>query len=200
VLLLAPLARAALLPDDANLRQRLGRVLEATTVADAVDVYAAIRRANPGGLGRADTQDVAERPTVRLLDAMRLAAERDGIAREYASTFATVFEVGGPALARLRRNGLDWDAAVVECYLEILAASPDTHIARKLGPADAQAVSRQARSVLEMGAMRSPEGRRAVADFDRALRDEQNTRNPGTTADLTAATIFVALLEGGWRQ
>jgi triphosphoribosyl-dephospho-CoA synthase len=200
ILLLAPLARAALLPEKTALRERLRQVLDATSVDDAVDVYAAIRRANPGGLGRAEAQDVAGRPTVTLLEAMRLAAGRDGIAGEYASAFATVFELGVPALARLRQDGLDWDAAVVECYLEMLAASPDTHIARKLGDAAAQAVSRQARSVLAMGALRSSEGRRAVADFDRALRDEQNTRNPGTTADLTAATIFVALLEGGWRQ
>jgi triphosphoribosyl-dephospho-CoA synthase len=200
VLLLAPLARAALSPGDATLRERARRVAETTTVEDAVDVYAAIRRANPGGLGRAGAQDVAGQPTTTLFEAMRLAVERDGIAREYASGFATVFEIGGPALGRARRDGLDWDAAVVECYLELLAASPDTHIARKLGAATAAEVSRQARSVLEAGAMRSVKGRRAIADFDRALRDKQNTRNPGTTADLTAATIFVALLEGGWRE
>lgn len=200
VLLLAPLARAATTPEKATLRERVRGVVEATTVEDAVDVYAAIRRANPGGLGRASAQDVAERPTVTLHAAMGLAADRDGIAQEYVSGFATVFGVGVPALARARRDGLDWDAAVVECYLVLLAAAPDTHIARRLGTAVAAEVSRQARSVLEAGAMRSPEGRIAVADFDRALRDSQNTRNPGTTADLTAATIFVALLEGGWRE
>ena len=31
------------------------------------------------------------------------------------------------------------------------------------------------------------------------LRDAQHLGNPGTTADLTAASIFVVLLEGGWR-
>jgi triphosphoribosyl-dephospho-CoA synthase len=200
VLLLAPLARAATTLGQATLRERARGAVEASTVEDAIDVYAAIRRANPGGLGRAGAQDVAERPTVTLLEAMSLAADRDGIAREYVSGFATLFEIGAPALARARRDGLDWDAAVVECYLVLLAAAPDTHIARKLGTAVAAEVSRRARSVLEAGAMRSPEGRVAVADFDRALRDSQNTRNPGTTADLTAATIFVALLEGGWRE
>ena len=199
VLLIAPLARAALVPAPASLRERVRHILSQTTVEDATDVYAAIRRANPGGLGNAETQDVSDPPTVTLLEAMRLAADRDGVAREYVTSFAAVFETGLPALTRARADALDWDAAVVECYLHMLAAAPDTHIARKLGVATAAEVSRQARVTLDAGAMRSAEGRRAVADFDRALRNEQNTRNPGTTADLTAATIFVALLDGGWR-
>ena len=77
-------------------------MLEATTVDDARDVYAAIRRAAPGGLGRAEAQDVADEPTMTLLDAMRLAADRDGIAREYATAFEVTFETGAPALDRAR--------------------------------------------------------------------------------------------------
>jgi triphosphoribosyl-dephospho-CoA synthetase len=34
--------------------------------------------------------------------------------------------------------------------------------------------------------------------MDRALRDEAHLGNPGTTADLVAAAIFVVLLGGGW--
>ena len=64
------------------LRTAVREVLESTTVDDARDVYAAIRQAAPGGLGRAEAQDVANEPTVTLLDTMRLAADRDGIARE----------------------------------------------------------------------------------------------------------------------
>ena len=37
-------------------------------------------------------------PTVALRDAMALAADRDSVAREYATDFATTFEVGVPAL------------------------------------------------------------------------------------------------------
>src|SRR5688572_17410302 len=134
VLLLTPLARAALrgadngpprgVPDDrprdAGLRDDLGRVLEATTVEDARDVYAAIRRAAPGGLGRVEAQDVAGEPSMTLLDVMRLAADRDGIAREYATVFETTFATGAPALARARRDGLPWDDAIVETFLTLL--------------------------------------------------------------------------------
>ena len=89
----------------------LRRVLEETTVDDARDVYAAIRQAAPGGLGRADAQDVASEPTLPLLDVMRLAADRDGIAREYATAFEATFGTGVPALEQARGAGLSWDDA-----------------------------------------------------------------------------------------
>ncbi len=200
VLLLAPLARAAALGERGDLRARVAGVLAALTVRDAADVYAAIRLAAPGGLGRAGEQDVADAPTVTLLDAMRLAADRDGVAREYATEFSTTFERGAPALARARADGLGWDDAVVETYLTLLAAAPDTHIARRAGDARARAVSAEAGTVLAAGGVRASAGRDAVARFDAALRDARNVANPGTTADLTAAAIFVVLLGGGWHM
>jgi triphosphoribosyl-dephospho-CoA synthase len=197
VLLMAPLARAALAGETrGDLRRGLGRVLEATTVDDARDVYAAIRRAAPGGLGRAEEQDVANEPTLSLLEVMRLAANRDGIAREYASTFETTFETGVPALEAARGGGLSWDDAVVETFLTLLAAAPDTHIARRAGEEVAADVSRRARITLEAGGVRSTPGQRAIEELDVGIRDAHHTKNPGTTADLTAAAIFVVLLSG----
>ena len=197
VLLLAPLAHAAhgACRTNFSIRGELARVLRSTTVRDAADVYEAIRIARPAGLGKVEDEDVASAPSVVLRDAMVLAAERDGIAREYATDFATTFETGAPALARARRDGLSWDDAVVECYLALLAAAPDTHIARKLGSAIAVHVSESARAALEAGGVRTAAGRDSIALFDRQLRDERNSRNPGTTADLTAAAIYVVLLE-----
>ena len=198
VLLLAPLARAALLSTD--LRRGLRLVLEATTVDDARDVYAAIRRARPGGLGTVDSQDVASEPDVTLLDAMRLAADRDGIAREYITAFEVTFGTGAPSLDRARGDGLSWDDAVVETFLTLLAAAPDTHVARRAGKAVAADVSERAHAVLAAGGVRSRSGRRAIDELDLWLRDERHTANPGTTADLTASAIFVVLLRGGWQN
>ena len=197
VLLLAPLARAAA-REGGTLRDRLAMVLAETTVADAAETYAAIRRARPGGLGAASAEDVATAPTVSLREAMALAAERDEIAREYTNRFALTFEVGAPALADARRRGLSWSEATVECFLALLAAVPDTHIARKLGRGEAERVTGRAREVLAAGATGTAEGRAALAALDAELRDPRNTRNPGTTADLTCAALFVAIIEGGW--
>ncbi|HEY0776753.1 MAG TPA: triphosphoribosyl-dephospho-CoA synthase [Gemmatirosa sp.] len=200
VLLLAPLARAAALGGSGALRTEVAHVLAASTVDDARDAYAAIRLASPGGLGRAGAQDVADAPSVSLVDAMRLAANRDGIAREYATDFSTTFERGAPSLVRARADGLAWDDAVVETYLTLLAAAPDTHVARRAGEPRAAEVTRDARAVLAAGGVRTAAGRDAVAQFDRTLRDPHNLANPGTTADLTAAALFVVLLDGGWHS
>jgi len=199
VLLLAPLARAALRPGREALRVQLAATLAHTTVGDARDAYVAIRSVAPGGLGQAGEQDVADTPTTTLRDVMALARDRDAIAREYATDFATTFEIGAPALRRARADGLAWRDAIVEVYLALLAAAPDTHIARKLGTDAAVMVQRRARAVRDAGGVRTPSGRDATAALDRELRDEANTLNPGATADLTGAAIYVLLLEGGWR-
>jgi triphosphoribosyl-dephospho-CoA synthase len=182
------------------LRDAARHVLDATTVDDACEVYAAIRCAAPGGLGRVEAQDVANEPDVTLLEAMRLAAGRDGIAREYATAFEVTFGTGVPALDRARRDGLSWSDAVLETFLTLLAAAPDTHVARRGGSALAEEVSRRARAVLDAGGVRSAAGRHAIDAMDVALRGDRHTGNPGTTADLTAAAIFVVLLAGGWTR
>src|SRR5690349_8424581 len=196
VLLLAPLARAA--SANGDLRAELRQVLAATTVEDARDVYAAIRLASPGGLGDAAEQDVHEEPTVTLRAAMEIAAPYDGIAREYATDFAVTFETAVPALTRARADQLSWDDVVVETFMTVLAAAPDTHIARRGGGELAADISQRAAEVLRAGGVRSEEGKRALGYFDHSLRDPRNVGNPGTTADLTAAAIFVALLQGVW--
>jgi triphosphoribosyl-dephospho-CoA synthase len=211
ILLLAPLARAALLDGPAErlsregfverrvLRSAVREVLDATTVEDARDAYAAIRRAAPGGLGQSAAQDVADEPTITLLETMQLAEHRDEVAREYVTGFETTFERGAPALERARADRLSWDDAIVETFLTLLAVSPDTHIVRRAGIVLASDISHQARDVLAAGGVRSLAGRRAIAAMDAELRASGNEANPGTTADLTAASIFVVLLGGGWQ-
>jgi triphosphoribosyl-dephospho-CoA synthase len=181
-------------------RAAVRKVLTESTVADARDVYAAIRLAAPGGLGRVATQDVATDPDATLLEVMRLAAHRDGVAREYATAFETTFEVGAPALARARLDGLSWEDAVVETFLRLLAGVADTHIVRRGGEALGEEVSRRARAVLDAGGVRSTAGRSALEAMDKSLRDSRHLANAGTTADLTAAAVFVVLLGGGWQE
>jgi triphosphoribosyl-dephospho-CoA synthase len=113
---------------------------------------------------------------------MATAAERDSIASEYVTDYAVTFEIGLPALDA----GLPLREAIVELHLALLARVPDTLIARKYGAAAAERVSAGARDVLA--------GRLTIESFDAALRERGH--NPGTTADLVTATLFVALLEG----
>jgi len=210
VLLLSPLAKAcsraphflrsgtalgnSATVDAGELRESLAQVLTALTVDDARRAYAAIRLARPGGLGQTSQADVAEEPSITLYQAMALAQERDAIAREYVTDFAITFEIGYPALKDARYASDDLSAAIVQAYLTILAQVPDTLIARKRGDDAAGQVSRWAGDVLAIGGVFTTRGRAGLADLDRALRDEGHTLNPGTTADLTVASIFLLLL------
>ena len=193
-LLLAPLARAALA--GGPLRERLGETLRALDLADARAAYAAIRLAAAGGLDEAVEHDVRSEPTVGLREAMASAAARDGIAAEYVSDFALSFETGLPALVAALGDGLGEREAIVELHLRLLGAAPDTLIARKRGAEAAARVSAQARDVLAAGGVRTEAGGRALRSFDASLREPGNALNPGATADLVTATLFVALLEG----
>jgi triphosphoribosyl-dephospho-CoA synthase len=195
-LLLAPLARAALTPSDRPLRERLGGVLAGLTIDDARDAYEAIRLAGAGGLDEPVEHDVREEPRVTLREAMASAAPRDTIAAEYVNDYAVTFELGLPAFADALRAGQRPRDAIVETALRLLATIPDTLIARKRGADAAGRVATSARRVLVAGGVRSPRGRTALAEFDASLRRDRNALNPGTTADLVTAVLFVALLEG----
>jgi triphosphoribosyl-dephospho-CoA synthase len=193
-LLLAPLAKAAL--DGGPLRSRLGTTLRALDLADARAAYAAIRLAGAGGLDEPVEHDVRSEPAIGLREAMASAAGRDSIASEYVSDYALTFETGIPAVAAALADGLAEREAIVELHLRLLGAVPDTLIARKRGVQAAARVSAGAREVLAAGGVRTPAGRRALQSFDALLREPANALNPGTTADLVAATVFVAVLEG----
>jgi triphosphoribosyl-dephospho-CoA synthase len=193
-LLLAPLARAAL--RGGPLRERLGEVLRGLTVDDARDAYSAIRLAEAGGLEEPVEHDVREEPRVTLREAMASAVHRDTIAAEYVNDYAVTFELGVPALADALRVGVRPRDAIVEVALRVLATIPDTLIARKRGADAAARVAEGARQVLVAGGVRSARGRTTLAEFDASLRRDGNALNPGTTADLVTAVIFVALLEG----
>jgi triphosphoribosyl-dephospho-CoA synthase len=203
ILLLAPLAKTcSSLVESVDekvsletIRKRLKAILNALTVEDARYAYAAIRMAQPGGLGRVEQADVAEEPMITLLQAMALAQDRDAVAREYVSSYAITFETGLPALKEAMSRGGDFSKAIVQTFLTILKHVPDTLVARKRGLDMAMQVSRQADHVLKMGGVFTPEGQAALGEMDRSLRDENHTLNPGATADLTATAIFLSLIE-----
>jgi len=198
VLLLAPLAKAAGTAHPGRLRSAVGDVLGNLTAEDRRQAFAAIRKASPGGLGRADTMDVNDLDAGgTLLEAMVEARGRDSVAREYATRFQITFGTGYPCLDQLWGEGHALSDAIVQTALTILARVPDTLIARKEGWETAEEVSARARDVLDKGGALSEEGKKALAHLDGDLRGEGHRLNPGTTADLTTASLFIFLAEQG---
>jgi triphosphoribosyl-dephospho-CoA synthase len=195
VLLCAPLAAAAQSRHSGTLRARLSSVLETLDRSDAEQVYAAIRLANPGGLGESAAGDVRRPPTMSLAAAMALAAPRDRIARQYASDFIDVFEVGLPVLSAARTRWGDGEWAVTQVYIEFLARFPDSHVARKHG--DATAERARAEAAGYAARFRGAADPKNMIDdllaHDAALKGAGI--NPGTSADLTVASLFAAALD-----
>ncbi len=196
VLLFAPLAKAY---GPGKLRENLREVLASLTVDDARKTYQAIKIAKPGGMGRLENYDISEQEVnITLREAMGLAGrDRDSIAREYATDFESTFELGYPCLMKYWVETHKLLDSIVQTYLTILTEIPDTLIKRENGPAIAEDVSQRAKKALKSGGVFSAQGRKAVREFDRFLREEEDGLNPGTTADLVTASIFVALLKGG---
>jgi triphosphoribosyl-dephospho-CoA synthase len=194
ILLLAPLAAV---PAGMRLADGVAEVLNRLTRDDADFAYRAIRLAQPGGLGEVADQDVSRPPTGTLLEVMRLAADRDLIARQYAENFSLVLDFGLSYLSKVGDFTGQWEPTIVGLQLELLTRHLDSLIVRKCGLETAAEVSRRAKAVLQAAQPGTRNAQIELNRFDRWLRRDGNRRNPGTTADLIAAVLFAAFRDGG---
>ena len=93
-----------------------------------------------------------------------------------------------------RWNSVEWAAVV--CYLGYLSQLCDSHILRKFGRKTAEEIKTKADRVFKtFKKYKNPrDGIGLLIEFDKELK--QTNINPGTSADLTAATILVFKLLG----
>lgn len=213
ILLFAPLsagAGAALTHGDIEvekLREYTKSIISWATPQDSLDIYAAIDRAmSSENLGSSDELDVKDqRSSERIitenitpLKVFEICRDRDLICREWVTGFSTVFETGYPTLNHRISEGCSINEATVDTFLKILSENPDSLIKRKAGVEAAGQVSERAREIIEAGGSASKEGSRMLWSLDEELKKENGKLNPGTTADLTAASLYVLVLSG-WR-
>ena len=195
VLLAAPLIQAALtVRPGESFEDAVRRVLEGLDADDAAEAFRAIVQANPAGLGAAECFDVRGPARESLLEAMRHAAHRDVIALQYANGFSDVFGFGAPRFLLAHERFQCEERATVSCFLGWLTRFPDTHIARKHGVDIAGVVSREAHQLearwIEAGD--SPAADELLRAWDASLK--ARGLNPGTSADLTVASLLAARL------
>jgi triphosphoribosyl-dephospho-CoA synthase len=201
ILLCAPMLQAALkcnihaghaTLDD--FKQSLKAVLNSTTIEDADDAFAAIRLANPAGLGQVAQHDVNQAAACTLLQAMQVAAARDLIALQYCNNFADVLDVGLSCYqaAMQRWQNPAWAATAV--HLHFMANFLDSHIVRKYNETIAKMVQAEAAAhELEFLKAYNPKNyQMPLLRFDAELK--KRGLNPGTSADMTVATLFAAQL------
>ncbi|MEM3586892.1 MAG: triphosphoribosyl-dephospho-CoA synthase [Candidatus Jordarchaeaceae archaeon] len=210
VLLFVPLAVAAGMTFFADkiivdeLRRNVEEVMKNTTSIDTLNVYEAIGIAHPGGLGKVEKFDVTNKSSKALIkekgtslqDVFRISAEWDDISKEWVTGMKITFELGYPTFLKVYSETGDVNIATVHTFLTILSKNPDSLIQRKSGKKKAFEISKKASEILEEGGLLKERGEALCWKLDRELQVFKGKLNPGTTADLTASSIFVALLEG----
>lgn len=199
-------------------RKYVGICTKATSVKDAVFAYKAILEANMGGLGELSKEgpSVSEegikevkRKSITLYEAMRVSSDWDNIAKEWTNNFEISFNIGYPTFMKIVNETKNVNIATVHTFLEILSKEPDTFIARKVGAKlgikdakeavnvglnEAKKVSEMAKEAIELGGLKTKKGKMKIKEMDSILYSKR--LNPGTTADLTASSIMLALLSG----
>ncbi len=196
LLLFAPLIMAAesAFNSDKGLRGNLETVLNSLTEKDASQVYEAIRVASPGGLGKVESQDVNSEPGCTLIEAMEIASDRDIVALQYTNNFHEIFEIGLKTIKCFDKswNSVKW--STVSCYLAFMSSIADSHIQRKYGAEIAEQIKNKSEVIAEKFHKASkPETElNLIRGFDEELKAENY--NPGTCADLAAASLLVYTL------
>ncbi|WP_435063891.1 triphosphoribosyl-dephospho-CoA synthase [Halobaculum sp. EA56] len=196
LLLLVPLVRAAAAGDLS--REGVRAVCEATTVADAAGFYRAFEHVDvavtdpPEGMDALDVRRGADAvATLRerglpLFDVLRESADLpdgrgDANAREWVEGFPRTFR----AAAAIRADEGPITDRTARAFLDLLAEAEDTLVRTQHGPEVAREVRERADEV-------------DTLDEAEAWAEELVDRgvNPGTTADIAAAALFVALERG----
>lgn len=201
VLMLTPLCASAGMSGNLNdLRNNVGRIMEATTSEDAVNLYDAINIADAGGMGEQEELDVADsqarekiiKENINMYKVLQMSSKWDLLSYELTNRMPTTFGIGFPTFRTIKMEyGIN--KATVQTFITILSKKPDTLISRKYGDDMAKLVSADADSILQSGGVLNPQGELLLREFDKQLL--RNKLNPGTTADITAASIMVAYLD-----
>jgi triphosphoribosyl-dephospho-CoA synthase len=192
VLVLVPLVQAAC--DGILTRAGVDSIVSNTTVDDAVAFYRSFEHVDvavkdpPEGLDAldvrrgGDVEEVLRERELTLIDIMAISQGVDGVAAEWVTGFERTFTA---ADWLLNDEGPVPDRAA-RAFLRLLADEVDTFIIKTSGRADAEEATRRATAALAGNG--DPE----------SLAEEFVERgiNPGTTADLTAGALFIALQRG----
>jgi len=162
-----------------GLRKSLKEIIAASTKKDSYDLYNAIDEAKTGGVGKLVKKDLS------FAELIKESAEKDRICEELSNGLSIIFADAIPWFEKNKKK--DVRKAIQKTYLFILSKYSDTLIEKKKGKAYAKTVSKKAGETLA--------GKTSIACFDEYLRTHGNAMNPGTTADLIAATIFLDMIK-----
>ena len=177
-----------------KLLKKIKSLLAKQNTKNSYDIFKAISIATPGGLGFSKKYDVNKLPRISLYKAMEYSKKKDLIAKQYCSGFKDILEVGIPAYDKFYKKWGKVNWALTGVYLTFLKKFNDSHIIRKNGIKIAINVKKQAKKYYNI--LKNYENMKIIEKkllfFDKMLKN--NEINPGTTADLTVATLLLELV------
>ncbi|MDR1819446.1 MAG: triphosphoribosyl-dephospho-CoA synthase [Methanobrevibacter sp.] len=200
IMLLIPIACSGAISNNlTELQNNVGVLIENTNSLDAVSLYKAIGIAKAGGMGSQDEFDVTSIQTQKELisknqtmyDVLKISASWDSLANELTSKMPITFNIGFKTFFNLKKT-YSLNISTVLTFLTILSNVPDTLISRKYGKKKAKEVSNLSKELLKFDDYASIDFKNKLIEFDDFLFE--NRLNPGTTADLTAASIMINYL------
>lgn len=203
IMMLMPIAASASISSNFNdLQENIDKIIKSTTVNDAINLYEAINLAEAGGMGASKefdlsndaSKDELKNNNKSMYDVLEISSSWDTLASELTSKMPICFEISYPTFHKLKKENSLNNSTIIT-FLTILSNVPDTLISRKYNNKKAIEVSDECLKVLNS----SPE------DFIKNLKkfDDylfENKLNPGTTADLTAASIMISYLKDEYEK
>ena len=173
--------------------EKASLLIENSTVRDTIELYRAIRIANPKGLSSGVKYDVYSknafeelfRDRINLLALAQMSTDRELVFREwitgYRLTYGTLVRIMENIPGPLEEN-------VVKVFIKLLSENLDTLVLRKAGREEAELVREKAREVRK--------GVMDIDEFDAFMREKGDLRNPGSLADIMAVSLSLLLLSG----
>ena len=183
-----------------NLPTIVDILMKNTQPSDAVALTKAIVLAKAGGMNETSKYDVNNSNTlneilenqINLYDLLKMSSKYDKISYELVNGLPIISEYGFPIFTEYYEEYSRNDVTL-EIFLTLLSNVPDTLISRKYGEEVAETVSKRAKRILKETEISTKERYKELKDFDEYLRNKKY--NPGTTADFTAASLFVGLVD-----
>jgi len=198
LLLLIPLAMAAGASDSCAtpvLKYRASEIMQNTDVEDAIELYRAfpvakvkVRRdvAELDVMNEASLEEIRNKQ-LSLFDILTISAPYDLISRELVGGFEKTFRYAALIADFIRDKPLN--EAITHAYLNLLAEEEDTFVKMKFGAEKSRYVKERAKGIVDRGYRREE-----LEEFDHELIIAGI--NPGSSADLIVAALFIAILQG----
>ena len=194
ILLCVPIIEAIYLDKEHKFRQsNLKIVLDGINVKQTKSIYKAINTANAGGMGSKNKFDLKNNktPDFRLMEAMKFASKYDYIAAEYSIYFDNIINNISKNWRKYFKYMNNAECATTATFLQQIATNPDSLIARKYDLNVAKQVSERFKSLAEEYCdLKNPN----ILNNQLLLMDSElkiQGLNPGTTADVVVASIFL---------